>query len=554
MMYISTIIGALGLFLSTGTVLAAQTASEAAGGAAADQAAAETVPGATATVDPLLTVATPLAAWLAALPIALPLLGAGLTLVLRNLPRWQAPMALIVLGLTALTAVGLSAVVEATGPIMMAMGNWTPPFGIVIAVDSLGALLVLVTSLVGLIGIGYARLDVGDEGVKYGFYSFYLLLICGVNGAFSTGDIFNLYVWFEVFLISSFGLMILGGTNIQLDGAVKYGVLNLIATTVFLIAVGATYGATGTLNMADLQRVLADNDAAPLLTIAALFVLAFAMKAAAFPLHFWLPASYHTPKVIVSAIFAGLLTKVGVYSLMRIVVMLFGADGAVYMPLIVILGVLTAVLGAMGALAQVDLKRLAAFLVVSGIGVMMIGIGLGTQQGLTGAIVYTVHSILVMTGLFLILGMCDRLSQGGSLLQAGGLYSARGFAAALFLVFGFSTAGLPPFSGFWPKFILVEASLAVEGSIAILGVLGIIISGFITTIVIGRAWALVFLTPQPAGAPAVSAEPVNPAVIILAGFVVGLGLFPAFVVDPAINGAAGLLNPSAYVTEVLGGR
>lgn len=503
----------------------------------------------------MLSGAQPLVGWLVILPIALPLIGSALTLTLRRRTHLQLAIAYVAMAGALLSAIGLFVNVSANGPMMMAMGNWMPPFGIVVAVDPLGALFVLVTALVGLIGLTYARGDVDGQGVRYGFYTFYLLLIAGVSGAFSTGDIFNLYVWFEVFLVSSFGLLILGSTRIQLDGAVKYGVLNLIATTMFLIAVGLLYGATGSLNMADLRQVLATDHSAPLATIAALFTLAFAMKAASFPLHFWLPASYHTPKVIVSALFAGLLTKVGVYSLMRVLVMLFGEEGSALMPLIGVLGVATAILGALGALAQDELKRMAAFLVISGIGVMLIGIGLGTADGLSGAIVYAVHSILAMTGLFLILGVAEKISGTGSLWRAGGLYGPAGLVAGLFLVFGFAAAGLPPFSGFWPKLMLVQASLASEGWLKVPGAVGVILSGFLTTVAIGRAWALVFLRTAVADGEALPAAlPVpqrEPATLALAALVILMGLFPALVIGPADQGAAGLLDPSVYVQRVL---
>jgi len=502
--------------------------------------------------SPMLDGSQSLVGWLVILPVALPLIGSALALTLRSRLDWQRPIAVVAMAGSALAAGALFLEVNANGPLMMAMGDWRPPFGIVFTIDALGALLVFATAIVGLVGLGYARGEIDEAGVRYGFYSFYLLMIAGGGGAFSTGDIFNLYVWFEVFLVSSFGLLILGGTRIQLDGAVKYGVLNLIATTMFLIAVGALYGATGTLNMADLRVVLASDHAAPLYTVGALFLLAFAMKAASFPLHFWLPASYHTPKVVVSALFAGLLTKVGIYSLMRILVMMFGVEGQVMMPIVGVLGILTAVLGALGALAQSDLKRIAAFLVVSGIGVMLIGLGLGTSEGLAGAIVYAVHSILAMTGLFLILGVAERLGGSASLWRPGGLYSTAGLAAGLFLVFGFAAAGLPPFSGFWPKLMLVQASLSAAGWLAVPAALGVILSGFLTTVVVGRAWTLVFLRPKsaPEDGTAVAGR-VERSVIVIAAFVVALGLFPSLVIDPATKGAAGLLDPALYIERVL---
>lgn len=504
---------------------------------------------------PTLADDTSLFTWLAVLPIMLPFLGAALTLTLRGLPRWQAPVALVSLGLALLSAIALMRAVEATGPMVMAAGNWMPPFGIVIAVDSLGALLVLVTCLTGFVGLAYARADVGEEGVSHGFYTFWCLMIAGVCGAFSTGDIFNLYVWFEVFLISSFGLIVFGGERVQMDGAIKYGFLNLIATTLFLITVGALYGITGTLNMADIRGVLAATEDGPVATLAALFVVAFAMKAAAFPLHYWLPASYPTPKIVVAAIFAGLLTKVGVYSLLRVLVMLFGEDGTAFLPIVGWMGVLTAVLGACGALAQTDMRRMASFLVISGVGIMLIGFGVGGAEGLTGTIVYAVHSIFVMTALFLVVGVVERLAGRSGLWAGGNLYATHTLVAGLFLVFGFSAAGLPPFSGFWPKLILIEAALSAGGPTAVAGAVGVILSGILTTIVIGRAWALVFLRPRGEGAPAAAERPSAALMVplaVLAVVVVGLGIFPGIAVAPAQVGAAGLIDPASYVERVLG--
>ncbi|MBJ3774486.1 proton-conducting transporter transmembrane domain-containing protein [Acuticoccus mangrovi] len=502
----------------------------------------------------MLTEPTRYAAWLTVAPIVLPIIGSALTLAFRHKIAWQANIAFGAMFLATVSAVFLNIVVLSHGPLLLAAGNWLPPFGIIIAVDVLGALLVLVTCLVGFIGLSYARCDVDHEGASFGFYTFYCLLIAGVCGSFATGDIFNLYVWFEVFLVSSFGMIVFGGERIQMDGAVKYGVLNLIATTIFLIAVGALYGFTGTLNMADIRHVLAETEGAPVVTVGALFVLAFAMKAAAFPLHFWLPASYHTPRIVVGALFAGLLTKVGIYSLMRVMIMLFGDKGTMFLPLIGWVGVATAVLAALGALAQTNLRRLAAFLVISGVGVMMIGIGLDTAEGLTGAIVYAVHSILVMTALFLVIGVVERLTGDADLTIGSNVYARYGLAAGLFLIFGLAVSGLPPFSGFWPKLMLVQASLAGSGALALAGAVGVILSGLLTTIAIGRAWVLVFLRPRDGsenghvavGAPRAMAAPL----VALAILVVALGLLPTIVIAPAQSGAAGLLDPTVYLQRV----
>ena len=212
---------------------------------------------------------------------------------------------------------------------------------------------------------------VSSSGRRYGFYPFLLLLMTGVCGSFLTADVFNLYVWFEVLLISSYGLLILGNDRIQLDGAVKYGVLNLVGTNLFLIATGLLYGIFGTLNMADIAvKVDAlDNPASgTLATVAALYFLAFAMKAAAFPVNFWLPASYHTPNIVVSAVFAGLLTKVGVYALIRIFVLILPESLNYMADVIGIVAIATLITGALGALAQSEIRRLLGYLVIAGIG------------------------------------------------------------------------------------------------------------------------------------------------------------------------------------------
>lgn len=505
----------------------------------------------------MLASSTSLSTWLAVVPILAPIVGSALTLMLRSRTPWQGPIALAALSVAAVGSFLLNLEVAVGGPVVMAAGNWLPPFGIVLAVDRLGALFVLATTVVGLVGLAYARRDIDEDGTAFGFYTLYCLLIGGVCGTFSTGDIFNLYVWFEVFLVSSFGLMVLGGERLQLDGAVKYGVLNLIATTIFLIAVGALYGFTGTLNMADIRGVIAASPGGPLATVGALFVMAFAMKAAAFPLHFWLPASYHTPKVVVAALFAGLLTKVGIYSLMRVMIMLYGAEGTLFLPIVGWIGVATAILGALCALAEANLRRMAAFIVISGIGVMLIGFGLGTAAGLTGAIVYAVHSILAMTGLFLAVGAAERL--GGETTRSGGdLYATHAVVTALFLVFAFAASGLPPFSGFWPKLMLVQASLDVSGAAGIAGAVGVILSGFLTTVCVGKAWALVYLRPRETE-PSVAAASETSAglrtpLVLLGALVVVLGLFPRALIEPARDGAAGLLDPAAYVERVLGER
>lgn len=496
---------------------------------------------------------TPLADWLVIAPVVYCLMvGAGLMMArkwTRLLPR-LASVALF--GLVAI-CVALVWHVAANGTVTVTMGRWLPPFGISFTVDPLGAALTLTSALVALACGLYGASDVDAAGRRYGFYSFLFLMMAGVTGAFLTGDIFNLYVWFEVLLIASFGLQVLGSERRQLDGATKYAFLNLVATTMFLVATGYLYGIFGTLNMADIARQAGGMDAAPLYTLAALYLFAFGMKSAAFPVAFWLPASYHTPKVVVSALFAGLLTKVGVYALIRTLVMLFPDQREALAPVIAAVAVLTMVLGTLGALAQTDFRRLLGYLVISGIGVMFAGIAVATPAAMSGTVFYALHSIVVMTALYIVSGIAAKVGRSFSITELGGIYSSHAVFAALTLALFFSVSGLPPFSGFWPKAILVKATLDA-GNWALAA--AILLTGFLTTIAVGRVWLHAYWRPA-ANVPGDGAPAVRLGLFgvyaPLAGLVILttlVGLFPEALLGFVERGAQQLVDPAIYIDSV----
>ena len=512
----------------------------------------------------LVTKAPDAADWLVVLPVALCIATGALLTMLRSRPALQGVVALFGLGVLVLLNVGLVSHVSASGPVTMMMGRWLPPFGIAFTADMTGALFSLSASVVAFVCGLFSLSDINDKGRRHGFYPFLLLLMAGVSGAFLTGDIFNLYVWFEVLLISSFGLLVLGSEHRQIDGAVKYGFLNLVATTLFLIATGYLYGVFGTLNMADIVRkvpTLPDN--APLMTLTGLYLFAFAMKAAAFPVNFWLPASYHTPRIVVSALFAGLLTKVGIYALLRTGVMLFPAERESLSGVIAVVAAFTMLTGALGALAQSDMRRLLGYLVVSGIGAMLVGLALSGADGVAGAIAYGVHSMLVMSGLYLAIGLAGRLAGSFAIGEAGGLWQRHLPLSALTLVLLFSVSGLPPFSGFWPKLMLVKAALD-QGAGWLAAVL--LLSGFLTTIATGRFFLIAYWRPSsepaapssgaarhllPAGEKREQAVSLLPVAALTMASVV-IGLYPEPLIAAAKTAAAGLTAPSAYIQSVFG--
>lgn len=499
---------------------------------------------------------TPLGDWLVVMPVLIPFVAGALLIMLRQRIGWHVQVAAAAFLLLVLSNIALIARVADQGVVVMTMGRWLAPFGIAFSVDMVSALFALAASIVGLVATLYAEEDVPLGERRYGFFAFLLLLVGGVSGAFMTGDIFNLYVWFEVLLISSFGLIIYGGEKIQLDGAVKYAVLNLIATTLFLTATGLLYGLTGTLNFADLARVMPElQQGAPLAAIGALFLLAFGMKAAGFPVNFWLPASYHTPKLVVSAVFAGLLTKVGIYALFRVTSLVFPTPPDVFRFTLIAVAIATMLIGVFGALAQNNVRRLLGFLVVSGIGMMLVGVALATEEALMGALFYALHSIIVMTALYFAVGVIERTAGTNQLTALGGLYRHQPFFAAIFLILSFAVAGLPPFSGFWPKVVLVKASLAVEENVLTAAIL---VTGFLTTLAMGRVWALTFWRPADAVSgvsPPAAEDGLRPMLVIpmgvLTALVVIVGLFPETVFALAETGAKGLIDPSDYVNATL---
>lgn len=336
------------------------------------------------------------------------------------------------------------------GIVVVQASGWAAPFGITLAVDTLGAVMTLIAAITGLACLAYATAEISEEDRRAFFHPLSHVLLAGVCGAFVTGDLFNLYVWFEVLLIASFGLLVIGGSKAQTDGAVKYLALNLVATSLFLLATGLIYGLTGTLNMADLALAVPRIENVGVLNAAAMMLLAaFGMKAAVFPLFFWLPASYHTPLVSVSAVFAGLLTKVGVYALIRVVTLIFTHDPAWTNTLLLWTSGLTMLTGVLGAAAQNEWRRILSFHIVSQIGYMVMGLALGTRLGLVGAVFYLVHHIVVKANLFLIAGVARHLVGSMELKRSGGLYVAAPWLAILFFIPAFSLAGFPrsPASG-----------------------------------------------------------------------------------------------------------
>jgi len=494
-------------------------------------------------------------------PIIIPLLAALLALLAWH---WRQVQRLIALAATSVHLVCgaslLSAVAE-HGIQSTQMGNWPAPFGITIVADQFSAIMVFLAGFMGLAVVCYsiASIDRGRE--SFGYYPFLLILLMGVCGAFLTGDLFNLYVWFEVMLMASFVLLALGGGRDQMEGAIKYVTLNLVSSAFFLAGAGILYGLAGTLNMADLAVKLRSTTQYELVTaVGMLFFIAFGIKAAAFPLFFWLPASYHTPPVAISAIFSGLLTKVGVYSLIRTFTLLFAGDAGYTHNLILVIAGLTMVTGVLGAVAQYDFRRLLAFHIVSQIGYLLMGLGLLTAAALAGAVYFMIHVIISKAALFLVSGIVYRYAGSYDLKKLGGFSESHPWLAILFIIPALSLAGIPPLSGFFAKLALIQAGLQIEQYAIVAAALAVSI---LTLFSMTKIWAEVFWkeppdasksdTPRGAPAPLAAALLFGP-IALMAAVIVIIGIGAESVFALAARAAEQLMDPAEYVQAVLGAR
>ncbi len=493
-----------------------------------------------------------------ALPILIPLLAGALSLAFWRSRAMQRGIGVVGTGVMMLSAWVLLYTTWQEGYLVMHMGNWPAPFGIVLVADLLSAIMVVLAGITGFATAIYSLATLGKRHEHFGYYPLMHLLLAGVNGAFLTGDIFNLYVWFEVMLVASFALLILGGERAQMEGAIKYVTLNLVSSALFLSAIGLLYGLIGTLNMADLADKIAQlEDPGMVKVVAMLFLVAFGIKAAAFPFFFWLPASYHTPQVAVSALFAGLLTKVGVYALFRVFTLIFSLDDPFTQNVLLWMAGLTMLTGVLGAAAQYEFRRILSFHIISQIGYMILGLALFTPLALIGGVFYIMHHIIVKANLFFISGLIYRLKGSYELRELGGVYRSHPWLALLFLIPALSLAGLPPLSGFFAKFILIRAGIEAQAW-WLVGVA--LLVGLLTLYSMVKIWSEVFWKAAPPSAgktPELRTR--NDALLYLSigglallTVLIGLGAQPVFVL--AEQAAAQLLDPRGYIEAVLGGE
>ncbi|UMG92760.1 Na+/H+ antiporter subunit D [Nocardioides sp. TF02-7] len=439
--------------------------------------------------------------WLVPLPVLLPLAGAGLTLVLSRRPGLQRAVSTSVLTAVVVIAATLVYATDRDGPQVLWIGAWKVPLGISLVADRLSALMLLVSAVVTLAVLLYSvgQGMTGDESETplTIYHPTFLVLAAGVSNAFLAGDLFNLFVSFEMLLFASYVLLTLGGTSARIRAGTIYVIVNLLSSSLFLISLAAVYAATGSLNLAQLAGRLDDLPPSVSLVLQLLLLTTFAIKAAVFPLSFWLPDSYPTAPAPVTAVFAGLLTKVGVYAIMRTQTLLF--PDRPLTDLLLAAALLTMLVGILGAVAQTDIKRMLSFTLVSHIGYMVLGIGLATVAGFTGAIFYVVHHITIQSTLFLVLGLVERRGGSTSLLKLGGLARLAPVLGVLYFVPAMNLAGIPPMSGFLGKVALTDGAIRVGTPLAYALVAAGMLTSLLTLYAVAKSWNLAFWrTPEQA--------------------------------------------------------
>ncbi len=483
--------------------------------------------------------ADPVAGWFAIGPVIVPLGAAALTILVRRFPGVQrAVMEAGVALMLMMSAVLLTRAARGER-VIMEFGGWGAPFGITFVADALSAALCTTAGVVALAVAVFARADVRDRRRRAGFDPLFLGMLAAVNGAFLAGDIFNLYVWFELMLVTAVGLVTIDRRHAQIDGAFRYAAMSMMGATFMLLGIALLYGEAGTLDMLDLSETLTGQQPSLALTASGYLLLAgLALKAGLFPLFFWLPASYHTAPISVSAALAGLLTKVAFYACLRVLVLVFGVGSGAGlvsgMPaLLALLAMGTMLVSVLAAVAQVDVRRLLAFHIVGQVAYLVMGLALASRVGAAAAIFYTMHTMLVQAGLFLGAGAIARAGRGYDLRSLGGVIREHPVLSALFAVLALSISGIPPLSGFWAKALVIDAAFRTDSPWSGWLVVVALVTGFLTLYSMSTLWLRAF--QQPLRRSAGRRRRVPPAMMVAVGLLAACTLGIGIAVEPVVR-------------------
>ncbi|MBY7144967.1 Na+/H+ antiporter subunit D [Virgibacillus sp. NKC19-3] len=481
--------------------------------------------------------------------MALPVLVGIVLIFLRRYVRLQRWISFSVMIINFIISIILLNQIQEQGPLRLDFGGWEPPFGIMFVADSFSVILVLTTSIVTVVCLLYAFSSIGKSYENMFFYSFVNFLVAGVNGSFLTGDLFNLYVCFEVMLLASYVLITLGGKKVQLRESIKYVAINVVSSWIFLVSIAYLYGAMGTLNFAHLSERIAESGQTPLLTvISVIFLTVFSLKAGLF-LYYWLPGSYSAPPTAVAALFGALLTKVGIYAMFRVFTLLFYHEPAITHTIIGFLAGVTLVGGSIGAIAYKDIRQIVSYNVVIAVGFILVGLAVMTPEAIEGSIYYLMHDMIVKALLFLLAGTMISLTGYVRIDHMSGLIKNYPLLGWMFFIVMLSLAGVPPLSGFIGKLLIGQGAVEVESYLLLTLV-------FISSIFVLYSLLRVFLTSF-WGETLISEDDEEPMkkgwlipCVLLTVVTIGLGLGAETVAVYVADAANTLLNPDIYIDAV----
>lgn len=485
------------------------------------------------------------------LPILLPFLFAVILLFLKENIRAQRLLTIVGLVVSLAAALRLIWKVKTAGVQTITLGSWPAPFGISLVSDMLSVLLVTTSILITILIVLYSFTAIGEARERFYYYPAVLFMLTGINGAFTTGDIFNMFVFFEVLLIASYVLIVLGGEKRQLRESIKYLLVNVISSALFVVTVGLLYSVVGTLNMADISAKIAEVGQPGIITvIAVLFLLVFGIKGALFPLYFWLPGSYSAPPMPVLALFGALLTKVGLYAITRTYTLFFIHDVAFTHELLLVLSVLTVIMGCVGALAYFDLKQIIIYNIIIAVGVILFGVSQMNEAGMSGAIFYLIHDMLIKAALFILIGIIISVTGTSNLRNMGGLMKTHTSLGWMYLITVFGLVGIPPLSGFIGKLLIVQGGFEAGNTWATVIIL---ISSIIVLLSAMRIFVYAFWG-EPVKLPKSDRRSYRkemlPATLLVVISIV-YGVSTEWLIPYMADASDILLNPSIYIDAVL---
>ena len=484
------------------------------------------------------------------LPLIVPIITGIFLVFLREQIQLQRILSLVTTVFVTFVSAVLLQLVHTDGIIRLDFSGWAPPFGILFVGDSFSLLLVLTSSIVTAICLIYAFSTIGHSLERMFFYPFVMFLIAGVNGSLLTGDIFNLFVCFEVMLLASYALITLGGEKVQLREALKYVLINVIASWMFLVALAYLYGTLKTLNMAHIAQRVAEVGQDPLLTLVALiFLLVFALKAGLL-LFFWLPGAYSVPPTAVQAMFAALLTKVGIYALFRTFTLMFPLQPGVTHTIIGIMAGLTILAGCIGALSGRDVRTIASYNVIIGVGFILSALAIGTEQAMAGAVYYLIHDILAKALLFLLIGTMVMLTGEIVVKNMNGLIRNYPLFGWIYFLMMCALVGIPPLSGFIGKVLIGQGAIETRSYV-------LLALGFGSTVIVLYSLLRIFLASF-FGETSISKEDKRLiprgallSFVLLVICIVALGVGAESIARYVNDAARTLTNPSIYIDAIL---